>query len=177
MELTEYKKKSKRGAILSVIGILSSLAALLYLLFNQFKADNISQNIPIIDSIPYQLNRAKLQTKEFVCCTSQHNYAELHNLLADTLTRFFLKENVSNDYVQKHLDWYWHKNPNTKIIFDTTNINVIRTDSSIFVAFIKSKNIKGIDTVDIISEIRLNRNYMIYYIRDYYSDGKINTND
>jgi hypothetical protein len=68
MELNEYKKKSRQGAIISVIGVVSGLTALIFLIFSHPKTETINQ-VKLIneDSIrTIHLNAAVNQIKKFI---------------------------------------------------------------------------------------------------------------
>lgn len=86
-------------------------------------------------------------------------------LFAENVDRFFLLDSVSNKNVYDHMQWYWKSYPKLKTPMYNLHSMSIDKDLLGYIIFLPSQK----DDSEIITEIRLNKDFKIYYIRDYHA--------
>ena len=103
--------------------------------------------------------------KNYIEIVETHDIDRYASLFTDKVPRFFLRDSLSNKDVYYHMQWYWKTYPNDKTPAYNLNSMSIDKDSNGYIIFLPS--IKG--ETEIITEIRLNKDFKIYYIRDYHA--------
>jgi len=112
---------------------------------------------------------------DFYNAINQKDIGTYQEFYADTLERFYLKLNVSRDDVISIAERFWNKNPYGLSRIDTTSFKITELDNH-FVVLVKisiSTDSTSNQFVDVISELKINNDNKIIYIRNYSADNNL----
>lgn len=102
--------------------------------------------------------------QDYISVVNERSWEKYSMFFADTVQKFFLQDSFKVKDVYYNMRWFWKKYPNSTVIFDINSMSIDKNSKG-YTIFIPTKK----DQLDILSEIRLNYNLKIYYIKDYYA--------
>lgn len=172
---------SRVGNILSALGaLITILSIIIFIIDGTNKDHNISElnneNMKLSEILKSDsLNRTKVEQfiKKYTIAINDHNLEinSFKSYFTDTVSRFFLEENISSKEAYYKMKWYWKKYPESFVEFDLQTMTFEKIENG-FIIYLPLKNKKtGKDSIDILSEIRINCESKIYYIRDFYTNN------
>ncbi len=133
--------------------------------------DTIQKNKIIINDF----DLVKNVVIKFCDSFNNNNLKESIDFYADTLQRFYLKENIEKIKVEKEIEYHLKKFPNSKIDYNDKEIFVSKTGNEYLVYMeVDYYEEVGRTSKSILYEIKLNQKYKITYIRNYISRRKNN---
>lgn len=174
---SKMKNYKRTGNIISGIGALIAIISIIFFFFNWKRIDREiallnENNLKLSELVQIDsLNNVKIKAllTEYAETINNHNLNNFKNYFADTISRFFLLENISSQDAYYQMRWYWNTYPSARNEFDFSSMTIEKHDDG-FIIFIPSNNKKNAtDSVDILSEIRLDKDLKIYYIRDFFA--------
>jgi hypothetical protein len=104
--------------------------------------------------------------------TAALNNCEVEKVLsfyADTVSRYFLVENVDKDFIRKDLERFFINNKDLRVLFNLNQITLNIEGNQIIARIDKEYYRKEGEKKSIITEMRFNEDNKIVYIRDYYT--------
>lgn len=181
MENKNKTNYSRVGNILTALGALITVLSIVFFIIDTSNKDKSiselnSENIKLIEIVKTDsLNRVKIEefVKRYAISINDHNLNinSFKYYFTDTISHFFLEENISSNEAYYKMRWYWRKYPKSFVDFDLQSMTFEKTDDG-FVIYLPSKNKKNEeDSIDIISELRINSEMKIYYIRDFFTEN------
>lgn len=129
----------------------------------------LNDSVSPISMLPYKIEESDRRIifnvvrryKDKVESQDVQGYA---NLFADTVARFYLKDSVSSIYVYENTKKIWSTNANMiKPVYDLSSMSIDKHPQEyvIYIPFKKNNS-------EYITELRLNQDFKIFYIRDFF---------
>lgn len=135
----------------------------------------LNDSVNLITNIPTKINDSERRIiyktiKNYKDKIEKRDIVGYTNLFADTVTKFFLTDSVSKNYIHDNTARVWESHPNSEYAVYNFGLLSIDRKSNEFVVYIPYE----IDGGEYITEFRLNNDFKITYIRDYlgYIDNK-----
>ena len=135
--------------IIIAVGLLMTLLSFIFFIFNiKSKDENIvrlnNENIKLIEIAENDnLNKIKIESliKDYTLAISDRSIKRntFEYFFADTLTRFFLEENISKKEAYYKMKWYWKKYPKSHVYFDLDSMTYEKHNDT-FKIYLPSKN-------------------------------------
>lgn len=177
------KKKSSLSRISTFIinvSVFLIITSMFFLIINQYKINNdlekknveLSQKNQEIETLLSEKKIAANLLDTISAYTEAINKCDLSKTLsfyADSVERFFLKENVSIAAIEKSLVHFLKKNDGIKILFNTNSVTYNITENEMNASILKDYYDRSGNKKRILTEMKFNKDYKIIYIRDYYT--------
>lgn len=178
---TKNKRYSRMIAIVSMVALVTGFTILIS---NTFKItlqqvevkDSLNRNKLIIDSLLLTWDNFKSETtkrdsisafiSEFLTVIKIDS--TLDKYYSNRVERYYLRKNLRLDQIKQEKKWHIQDNPRSKVTFDKNDILLnIKPDntSEIYVNALYYPDSLG-KPVEIIYQIKLNRDNKVYYIRN-----------
>lgn len=169
--------KNKRIAnVLSALGALVIIITIVCFGIYTLKENDINEKLKIENSNLQELIdndsifdlKIKKYIEEYTISLNNHDAEKAITFFTDTLSRFFLSQNISKKDAFSSMKSYWKKYPNSHNIFYLPRMSIKKMDSLHYILHLPSTHSKSSkDSIEIIREIRLNESMKIYYVRDF----------
>lgn len=171
----------EKGKIISITSGVVIILGIVFIIFSFISIPGMKKNVPkqaktASTYIP-EIRKDSLvivQVKQFLSSYSRmlnrHNPDSISLYFADSLKRFYLRENVNNRFISEYYKGYWAKFPesNIKYNFDEILIDVSRKgDIQVVLQGEHYRDKKN--TFQFLAHFRLNDKMKIYYLRDFKS--------
>lgn len=165
--------------ILSATGSLFVIISLIYFIFamhqDELVTDNLQNqnkllqkqidNIELKDSV-----KIKKIIYSLVNSSNSRNLKLYVGFFADSIQRFFLLRNADKKDVYGQTQWFWKKNPSIQYNYDFKSLYISSLGNDSIKVLINGLHKKeNITIVEIVTEIRFDKENKIYYIRDYFA--------
>lgn len=187
--IKEFKHKTRQSTIITIVGIVIALSSLIVLIFIQEKTSNDlivvdKENKVLLDSTKSlksfvdstklaltQKEKALNTVIDFIEFSNLKDIQGLSTVLNDTLERFYLKKNISKQKIIQEQKWYWRKYPDAKYEFNVNDFLISEYEKDNYQIIVRGFYSHSLeDKKEVLSYIRVNKDYKIYFTRDYLPD-------
>jgi hypothetical protein len=186
-DVMSSNKYKRLGNIASAIGgLVSILAIISFIIVANKDNEKIMTLNSDIEQISYQYNELTEKAVQdsieiaeindviidFTMMINNNDLDSFKDFFSERIDRFFLLENISSQDAYYQMRWYMKTYPDSKIEYNISEVSIEKKQSSYYV-YLPLTNYKDKNSpVEIISEIRLNKDKKIYHIRDYFANNE-----
>jgi len=185
LKLNTYYKTAN---LLKIIGLASALITIVLLVIltikKEQKIDSKDQELediretvdPIIDSlqsIKIQEEMIESTVSMYLSYDNSENFEEIESIFSDTISKFYLKNNLPKEKVENEIKKHYARFPKSKFSYLRDNFIIKKQNGKGYKVLIEGVYLRDTtksNSKEIIREISLNEKFRITSISDYYPE-------